>query len=159
MLGLFHLICNKIIIPIFLTHCMAQEEVHKRSNLLVSHQLTRPSVSISDKTVSADAFEISSSNTRERKCCEVYAFSNALMTSVKLAHWEHSLDALILSIESLPRALIKGIYSRSYSPNLVLSKIGEILTIRWDYIYGHNLFQFQFVFFLDLVIAVCALCK
>ena len=52
------------------------------------------------------------------------------MTSVKLAHWEQSLDSLIQSIEFLPRELMKGKYLRSYTPQSVLSKIGEILMIR-----------------------------
>lgn len=64
---------------------------------------------------------------------EMYALTNALVVSVKLAHWEHSLDQLIESIQTLPNELIIGIPPSYRSSKSILRKIGQVFQIR----YGH----------------------
>ena len=60
----------------------------------------------------------------------MYAFSNALVASVKLAHWEHALDRLIQSIESIPKDMMRGSLFHYQTPKTVLQKIGEVFMMR-----------------------------
>ncbi|XP_026689594.2 required for meiotic nuclear division protein 1 homolog isoform X1 [Ciona intestinalis] len=75
-------------------------------------------------------FLLCDTNDFQLACAEMYAFSHALVVSVKLAHWEHSLDKLIKSIESLPHELMVGRKLQYRTTESVLQKIGEVFMIR-----------------------------
>lgn len=77
-----------------------------------------------------DKFILCRNANHENISLDMFAFSNALCASVKLAHWEHILDTLINSFETVPDSLIKGRKVKYQTSAKVLRKIGEILLIR-----------------------------
>uniref|UniRef100_H2YC26 DUF155 domain-containing protein n=2 Tax=Ciona savignyi TaxID=51511 RepID=H2YC26_CIOSA len=84
-------------------------------------------------------FLLCEDNDLTSRCAEMYAFSHALVVSVKLAHWEHSLDKLIRSIESLPRELMVGSKLQYRTTESLLQKIGEVFMIRHQLNLQYNL--------------------
>ncbi|XP_039260077.2 required for meiotic nuclear division protein 1 homolog [Styela clava] len=75
-------------------------------------------------------FILSGSSEHKELSLDMFAFSNALCSSVKLAHWEHTLDTLINSLETVPNSLIEGSRVKYETPAKILRKIGEIFLIR-----------------------------
>nr|CAB3265611.1 required for meiotic nuclear division protein 1 homolog [Phallusia mammillata] len=75
-------------------------------------------------------FLLCKSNEVEKQVLEMYAFANALVLSVKLAHWEHKLDNVIDSIQILPHELMTGLQPSYKSSKSIMKKIGEVFHIR-----------------------------
>ncbi|XP_076816140.1 required for meiotic nuclear division protein 1 homolog isoform X1 [Clavelina lepadiformis] len=105
-----------------------------------SEQMTYKFVS-SETKIAKNCFHFCDTpgNSEYRRRTEMYAFSNALVASVKLAHWEHALDRLIQSIESIPKDMMTGSLFHYQTPKTVLQKIGEVFMMRHQINLKHNL--------------------
>ena len=106
--------------------CFGPLSVTNPLNELLSHVLINTYLVFSH----ADSFVLCERSSEEESVHEMYSFSNALAMSVKLAHWEHSLERLIQSLETLPEELMVGRQISYQSSKAVLQKFGEVFLIR-----------------------------